>query len=82
MAAENPYTTITISGYNTSPPPDDGSTSNDNKVEWAKHVNKLGNPLKTGIEAADTNVAAAFGALIVTTDPGQEGIVIMNRMFS
>jgi len=51
-------------------------------VEWAKHVSKLGDPLKTGVEGVDSNVSAAFGALILTTDPGQEGIVIMNRMFS
>jgi len=41
---------------------------------------QIGDPLKTGVEGVDTNVSAAFAALILTTDPGQEGIVIMQRM--
>lgn len=80
--ADNPFSSITISGYNTSPPPDDGSTTANNKVEWAKHINKIGDPLKTGVEALDTAVSDAFGDLIITTDPGQETAVIAYRMFS
>ena len=78
---DNPYVPVTISGYNTSPPPDDGSTSADNKVEWAKHTGKIGDPLKAGIEEVDDNVTDAFGNLIITTDPGQETMVIMARMY-
>jgi hypothetical protein len=51
-------------------------------VEWAKHINKIGDPLKTGVEALDTNVSSAFGSLIITDDPGQETAVIGFRMLS
>jgi len=80
--ADNPYTSVSISGYNASPPPDDGTVTSDNKVEWAKHINKIGNPLKTLAEAINTNISAAFGALVVTDDPGQESSVIFHRMFN
>jgi len=54
------YTPVTITGYNTSPPPDDGSTGTDNQLAWSKHKDKLGDPLKTAVEAINTNVSAAF----------------------
>lgn len=54
------YTTNTITGYNSSPPPDDGSQSASNLVTWAKHKDKLGDPLKTLAEAIDTDLVAAF----------------------
>ena len=43
--AANPYTAVAISGYNSAPPPDDGSQSASNKLEWAKHKTKLTDPL-------------------------------------
>ncbi len=64
--ATNPYTSVTISGYNSSPPPDDGTTGADNTVEWDKHKTKLGDPIKTGVESVNTNVLAAFGKTINT----------------
>ena len=56
------YTPVTITGYNTSPPPDDGSTGTNNQLTWAKHKDKLGDPLKTAVEAINTNVSAAFSS--------------------
>ena len=56
------YTPVTITGYNTSPPPDDGSTGTNNQLTWAKHKDKLGDPLKTAIESINTNVSAAFSS--------------------
>ena len=58
----NPYTSVSISGYNANPPSDDGTQASQNEVEWAKHKTKLGDPLKTAIEAIDTNVSTAFAA--------------------
>jgi len=58
------YTQVTVSGYNSSPPADDGSTSASNQVFWSTIKTKLGDPLKTAIEAIDDNVASA----IATTD--------------
>ena len=52
------YSTNTISGYNASPPPDDGTTGADNLVTWLKHKSKLGDPLKTLAEAINTDLLA------------------------
>lgn len=54
------YTTVSVSGYNSAAPPDDGSTGSDNTVEWAKHKTKLGDPLKTAIEQMNTNLVSAL----------------------
>ena len=61
----NPYSAQTISGYNTSPPPDDGSQTAANRVSWSTQKTKLADPIKTlaqGIDAAVTN----FGAIAKT----------------
>lgn len=52
------YSTQTISGYNASPPADDGSQSASNQITWAKHKTKLGDPLKTLAEAINTALVA------------------------
>lgn len=54
------YTQPSISGYNASPPPDDGSSTSANELTWAKHKDKLADPIKTYAEAVDANVLAAF----------------------
>ena len=77
----NPYTTTTISGYNASPPPDDGSRVSANKVEWAKHKTKIGDPIKTGVESVDSNANAAFAALVMTTDPAEENVIVAMSQF-
>lgn len=41
------YTTQTQSGYNASPPPDDGSTGSNNLMTWANTKTKIGDPLLT-----------------------------------
>lgn len=56
----NPYTSVTVTNYNATPPPDDGSNVSANEITWAKHKTKLGDPLKTAVEAIDTNLLAAF----------------------
>jgi hypothetical protein len=61
--AVNPYTSQSISGYNASPPPDDGTQVPANKVEWAKHLTKIGNPLKTLAEGVNTQALASFNTL-------------------
>ena len=81
MTASNPYTPVTISGYNASSPADDGSRVASNQIEWQKHVDKLGDPLKTLAEDIDTNVNAGFGALVITDDPGQETVIVAMAMY-
>lgn len=63
----NPYSTVSITGYNSNPPPDDGSQSSNNEVSWAKHKDKLADPLKTAIESIDANVESAFADRMFNT---------------
>lgn len=58
------YTSVTVSGYNASPPSDDGSEVASNRITWAGIKSKLGDPVKAAVESVNTNVAAA----IATTD--------------
>lgn len=54
------YSSISISGFNASPPPDDGSQTASNQLTWAKHVTKIGNPLKTMAEAINAALVTAL----------------------
>jgi len=81
MTVANPYSSVAISGFDASPPPDDGTVSSSNKLEWAKHKNKLASPIKTLAEAINTQVLSAFGSLIMTTDPGQETVIVAMAMY-
>lgn len=58
-----PYTEVTISSYNATPPTDDGASGAANTITWAKIKEKLGDPIKTGLESVDDNVAAACSTL-------------------
>ena len=79
--ATNPYSTQTIAGYNTNPPADDGSQVEANKVSWSTHLDKLAKPLKDLAEAINTQVLSAFGVMVITDDPGEETVIIANRIF-
>ena len=54
------YTTQASSGYNATPPADDGTVSEANKTKWSTIKTKLGDPLKTFAEAINTALVAAF----------------------
>ena len=54
------YTTVAVSGYNSSPPSDDASQSESNKVKWSTIKTKLPDPLKTAIEAVNSSLVTAF----------------------
>lgn len=56
----NPYTQVSVTGYNSNPPSDDGAQNAANQVTWSKHKTKIGDPLKTAVEDLNTNVYAAF----------------------
>lgn len=56
----NPYTQVSVTGYNSNPPSDDGAQTANNQVRWATQKTKLGDPLKSAIEDINTNVYAAF----------------------
>ena len=57
----NPYSQPSISGYNSSPPADDGTQVASNQLTWAKHKTKLADPIKTYAAAIDAAALAAHG---------------------
>jgi hypothetical protein len=59
----NPYVAPTVTDYNLNPPSDDGTQSPSNALTWAKHKTKIGDPLKTAIEADIAATTTAFGKL-------------------
>lgn len=59
----NPYTSVSITGYNAGAPPDDTSTGSNNVVQWQKHLDKIGGPIKTAVESINTNITTAFGKI-------------------
>ncbi len=52
------YPSKSISGYNATPPADDGTTVEANRTTWAKHKSKLGDPVKVLAEAINTAMVA------------------------
>lgn len=59
------YTTQSLTGYNSSPPVDDSTQSEANKVKWSSHINKIGDPLKDQVANIDT-------ALVTMADIGPD----------
>lgn len=59
----DPYSSVSISGYNTNPPADDGSQTEANRVKWATIKTKLNDPVKTRTDDMDTALIAAFGKI-------------------
>ena len=41
------FTEPTLANYNDDAPSDDGAETAGNRVEWAKHIDEIGNPIKT-----------------------------------
>lgn len=54
------YSATAVSGYNSSPPSDDGSTAASNQGFWSTIKTKLGDPLNTFASALDGKLATAF----------------------
>ena len=64
VISTNPYTSQSSSGYNASPPADDGSVVASNQVLWATIKTKLADVLKTFAEAINSAVLSAFSHTI------------------
>lgn len=54
------YSSQSTSGYNASPPADDGSTTEANKTKWSTILTKLTDILKTFTEAVNTELVEHF----------------------
>ena len=52
------YTTQGRTGYNASPPADDGSAVDSNKLKWSNHKQKLTDPIVTQVDAIETALVA------------------------
>ena len=78
----NPYSAPAISGYNSSPPADDGTKVDSNRVQWSKHISKIGDPVKTLVEAAVSASTSAFNAIVMTTDAAEEDVIVTMEEFS
>ncbi len=53
--------------YNQNPPPDDGTTSAQNTLQWSKHVSKLSGPLVDWINAILAELTSSFANVDATT---------------
>src|SRR5688572_22961078 len=72
-----PYTQVSISDYNASPPTDDGDDTVVNQVTWAGIKTKLGDPINTAIESINTNAGTACGTLdasVIALDTAISGL--------
>ncbi len=66
--ATNQYVEQTATGYNSSPPPDDGTQVSANEAKWSDVKTKLADPVKTLADAIDDAVLAAFAKTVNTDD--------------
>ncbi len=62
-----PYQSQSAAGYNSSPPPDDGSTVAANKITWAKIKSALADSIKTLADAINTQLRTALNVSPSTT---------------
>ena len=76
------YTSVVVTGYNATPPSDDGAQTDANKVKWSYHKTKIGDPLNTAIVAINTALVTAFDVsasaktISYTTGAGDNGKLI------
>lgn len=54
------YSTKSATGYNTSPPSDDGTANAANQLNWSKHITKIGDPIKNLADAINAALVAHF----------------------
>ena len=59
------YSTQTATGYNASPPSDDGTAVSTNEVKWSFVKTKIGDPVKTLAEGINTKLLTHFDEKVV-----------------
>ena len=60
----SPYTSVSVSGYNSNPPADDGSQVASNQILWSTIKTKLPDPIKTAVESINSNIVTAFAKVV------------------
>ena len=81
MAENNPYDSQSSSGYRAVDPPDDGSRTAANALTWSRHTTQLSEPLHNFSISINAETLSAFGELAMTTDPGEETVVVAMQEF-
>ncbi|QWG16119.1 hypothetical protein KMZ68_13805 [Bradyrhizobium sediminis] len=79
----DPYSGVSITGYNSNPPVDDGTATEANRVKWSTIKSKLNDPVKDRQDSINTALIAAFGKIdggvtstgisytVISTDQGK-----------
>ena len=78
------YSPPSLTGFNASPPSDDGSEVDSNQLTWAKHLSKLANPLKTFAQAINTAVSNRFSVTPDYSETAAEttaGLIIVDGTY-
>lgn len=60
----NPFTVTPVASYNANPPSDDGAKTSQNRVQWGKHISKIGDPIKSAFDTSETTTNNAFAKVI------------------
>ena len=68
------YTQVTVAGYNSSPPPDDGTSTSGNAVKWITIKQKLFDPLNLAFSSIDSHAASAFATADTALAAHQSGV--------
>lgn len=64
----DPYTAPALSGFNSDPPADDGSAVASNLASWQDIIDELLTPMQNHIDAINSAVDSAFGAVPTLAD--------------
>lgn len=60
----SPYSSQSVSNYNSNPPPDDGSETEANEITWATIKEKLTDPLNAQTSAQESAISTGFGKVV------------------
>ncbi len=76
------YTPVSVSGYNSSAPVDNGTVTESNRITWAGIKTKLGDPLKTALDTIDDNVAAAVTTITTNLSTANSTLTTVNNSYA
>src|SRR5438045_3048710 len=69
-----PYSSVTVSGYASNPPADDGSAVATNQIKFSTVKTKLSDPLNTAVAAINSGISTAFGKMMGGASPTSTGV--------